>query len=317
MLLTRLPPAWETTIIQTVMAQGTVLGITWDLTKQTILWYWDAEQAKRLRHHSPAAHKLSAIKKYQGPPSFYSQAVPSVGGSSQGKKKKCSSTGKGQKKKFGAVHFTTATSPAVPVTHTIASLMPRGLTQRLEVSEPPSSSFRQCPWTSFNTAMISTDHLQVPKTQRNIQRLEQSLLERIGPLAQCPATPLEYLDSLPPTTAPTSEGGSPIIPERYLPSPPPMAENEGCPFQIRNRPNRSPSPLPNPLWILLTKIGPGASEFPPPHPMQFCPDPGYQPIGGQPMESSGIPEARPLNEPSGYHSDDAVSYGDNESLFGG
>ena len=45
-LLTCLPPAWETTIIQTVMAQGTVLGITWDLTKQTILWYWDAEQAK-------------------------------------------------------------------------------------------------------------------------------------------------------------------------------------------------------------------------------------------------------------------------------
>ena len=38
-LLTCLPPAWETMIIQTVMAQGTVLGITWDLTKQTILWY--------------------------------------------------------------------------------------------------------------------------------------------------------------------------------------------------------------------------------------------------------------------------------------
>jgi hypothetical protein len=51
--------------------------------------------------------------------------------------------------------------------------------------------------------------------------------------------------------------------------------------------------------------------------MQFCPDPGYQPIGGQPMGSPGISGARPLHEPSGYHSDDAVSYGDNESLFGG
>ena len=145
MLLTHLPPAWESTIIQTVMARGTVLGVTWDLTKQTILRYWDAEQAKRLGHHSPAAHKLSAVKKYQGPPSFCSQAAPPAGGSSQGKKKKHSSAGKGQKKKFGAVHFATATSPTAPVAHTVASLMPRGIVQRLEVSEPPSSSFGQGP----------------------------------------------------------------------------------------------------------------------------------------------------------------------------
>ena len=82
-LLTHLPPVWETTIIQTIMAQGTVLGITWDLTKQTILWYGDAEQAKRLGHCSPAVHKLSTVKKYQGSPSFHSQAAPPAGGSSQ------------------------------------------------------------------------------------------------------------------------------------------------------------------------------------------------------------------------------------------
>ena len=95
MLLTRLPPAWESSIIQTVMAQGTVLGITWDLTKHTILRYWDTEQAKRLGHCSPAAHKLSAVKKHQGPLSFHSQAAPPAGGSSQGKKKKHGSAGKG------------------------------------------------------------------------------------------------------------------------------------------------------------------------------------------------------------------------------
>jgi hypothetical protein len=134
------------------------------LTKQTILWFWDAEQAKRLGHCSLAAHKLSTVKKYQGPLSFCSQAVPPAGGSSQGKKKKHGSAGKGQKKKFGAVHFATATSPAVPVAHTVTSLTPRGHTQRIEVSEPPSSSFRQGPWTPFNTAMINADHLQVPKT---------------------------------------------------------------------------------------------------------------------------------------------------------
>ena len=133
------------------------------MTKRTILQYWDAEQAKRLGHRSPAVHKLSAVKKYQGPLSFHNQAAPPAGGSSQGKKK-CSSTGKGQKKKFGAVHFTTATSPAAPVAH-VASLMLRGLVHRLEVSEPPSSSFGQGPWTSFNTVMISADHVTATCTE--------------------------------------------------------------------------------------------------------------------------------------------------------
>ena len=167
-LLSHLPPSWEMTIIQMVMVHGTVLGITWDLTKQTILCYWDAEQAKKLGHHSQSVHKLSTVKKHQGHLSFYSQAVPPAGGSSQGKKKKCSSAGKGQKKKFGAVHFATATSPAVPVAHTFVSLMLRGLVQRLEVSDPPSSSFGQGPLTSFNTMMNTADHLQVLKTMRNI-----------------------------------------------------------------------------------------------------------------------------------------------------
>ena len=228
-------------------------------------------------HHSQSAHKLSAVKKYQGPPSFCSQAAPAAGGSSQGKKKKRGSAGKGQKRKFGAVHFITATSPAAPAAQTIVSLTLRGLVQRLEVSDPLSSSFGQGPWTSFNTAMNTADHLQVPKTQRNVQRLKQSLLERsasfpslasiaeelhrIKPPVQCPATPLEYFDSLPPTMAPTPEGGSPIIPERYLPSPPPVEGNGGCPFLI---------------------MGP----------------------------------VHPLNDRTGHQSDDAVSYGDNESLFG-
>jgi hypothetical protein len=68
-LLSCLPPAWETSIIQTVMSGGQVTGITWALTTQTIIRYWDADQAKRVGHH-PTAHKLSAVKKFQGPPSF-------------------------------------------------------------------------------------------------------------------------------------------------------------------------------------------------------------------------------------------------------
>jgi hypothetical protein len=45
-LLSRLPPAWETSIIQTIMAGGQVTGITWALMTQTIIKYWDADQAK-------------------------------------------------------------------------------------------------------------------------------------------------------------------------------------------------------------------------------------------------------------------------------
>jgi hypothetical protein len=115
-LLSRLPPAWETFIIQTVMSGGQVTGITWALTTQTIIRYWGADQAKRVGHR-PTAHKLSAVKKFQGPPSFCCMQPPQQDGSSQGKKKKRGSAGKGKKKKFGAVHFASTPSGPAPVAH--------------------------------------------------------------------------------------------------------------------------------------------------------------------------------------------------------
>jgi hypothetical protein len=113
-LLSRLPLAWETSIIQTVMSGGQVTGITWQLTTQTIIRYWDADQAKRVGHR-PTAHKLSAVKKFQGPPSFRGPQPQQQDGSGKGKKKKRGSAGKGKKKKFGAVHFTSAPSGPAPV----------------------------------------------------------------------------------------------------------------------------------------------------------------------------------------------------------
>jgi hypothetical protein len=38
-LLSHLPPAWETSIIQTIMSGGQVTGITWVLMTQTIIRY--------------------------------------------------------------------------------------------------------------------------------------------------------------------------------------------------------------------------------------------------------------------------------------
>jgi hypothetical protein len=108
-----------------------------------------------------------------------------------------------------------------------------------------SSSFGQGPWTSFNNAMTMVDSLQVPKTQRTVQWLEQSLLEQIAhtPTSEltssaeetpipCPATPLKYIDLEPPSVAPTPEHQMtppPTPPHRCSPAPP-VAGNEGRPF---------------------------------------------------------------------------------------
>jgi hypothetical protein len=243
-LLSHLPPAWETSIIQTVMSGGQVTGITWALMTQTIIRYWDADQAKRVGH-CPTAHKLSAVKKFQGLPSFCRTQPPQQDGSSQGKKKKRGSAGKGKKKKFGAVHFASTPSGLAPVAHTITHFSPQGFHQRLEVSDPVSSSFGQGPWTSFNNAMTMADSLQVPKTQRMVQQLEQSLLKRIAlaPTPKstssaeeaptpCSATPLEYMDIAPPSVALTPEcqmTPPPTPPNRHSPAPP-VAGNEGYPF---------------------------------------------------------------------------------------
>jgi hypothetical protein len=195
--------------------------------------------------YRPIAHKLSAVKKFQGPPSFRRTRPPQQDGSGQGKKKKRGSAGKGKKKKFGAVHFASAPSGPVPVVHTITHIGLQGLYQRLEVSDPVSSSFGQGPWASFNNAMTMADSMEVPKTQRTVQRLEQSLLDRIehAPTPEStssaeetpilrPATPLEYMDLEPPSVALTPERQMtppPTPPHRRSPAPP-VVGNEGCPF---------------------------------------------------------------------------------------
>src|SRR6266850_1650648 len=123
--------------------------------------------------------------------------------------------------------------------------------QWLAVSAPVTSSFGQGPWPSFNNTMMVVDHLQVPRTQRTVQRLEQSLLERIttppilsssseegetgtqappSPILR-PATPLEYMDDTPPSVAPTPECCSPAPQERPFSVPPiDRAGNGGRPF---------------------------------------------------------------------------------------
>jgi hypothetical protein len=122
---------------------------------------------------------------------------------------------------------------------------PQGFHQRLEVSDPISSSFGQGPWASFNNVITMADSLQVPKTQRMVQRLEQSLLKQIAhaPMPEStssaeetpiphPATPLEYMDLEPLSVALTPEHQMtppPTPPNRCSPAPS-VAGNEGRPF---------------------------------------------------------------------------------------
>jgi hypothetical protein len=94
--------------------------------------------------------------------------------------------------------------------------------------------------------MQMADSLEVLKTQRTVQQLEQSLLDRIEhtPMPKStssaeetpiprPATPLEYMDLEPLSVAPTPEHQmmpSPTPPHRRSPAPP-IAGNEGRPFR--------------------------------------------------------------------------------------
>ena len=106
--------------------------------------------------------------------------------------------GKGAKRhKKQAVHFATTTSHPPPVTHTIAHFTSQGLVQRIAVSDPSTSFFGHGPWSSFNNVMRTVDTIGASKTPRTVQRLEQSLIDRIAPdLAAWSPTSSEYQDYL-------------------------------------------------------------------------------------------------------------------------
>jgi hypothetical protein len=55
------------------MQGGTITAITFDSTKQTILWYWDAKKAKKVGKNFFTTNKISAVKHKPNDPSFLSQ----------------------------------------------------------------------------------------------------------------------------------------------------------------------------------------------------------------------------------------------------
>ena len=223
MLLAALPLSWEAPIIVTVMAGGQVAGITLETTKTTIICYADAERAKNIGKRPPKAHKISAVKHKGKTPSFPQQAAPNQGGRPQKRKDKRGQHGKGKGKGqgYGNLHFTDTISRAPSTAHSVATITPQGLLQRIEVEAPDTSSFGNGPYPSFNHAMRLADRLGVPKHQRTVQCLEQSVLMQVD--IPGPSTFPGSAQDLP-DTAPTPEGSRPSSPRS--PIWPHMTESE-------------------------------------------------------------------------------------------
>ena len=145
-----------------------------------------------------SAHKLSTVKKWQGPPSFRGQATQPLFPEKNKQGTKRGHPGKGAKRhKKQAIHFATTASHPPPVAHTIMHFTPQGLAQRIAVSDPSTSFFGHGPWSSFNNAMRTADAIGASKTPRTIQRLKQSLIDQIAlDPAEWSPTSSEYLDYL-------------------------------------------------------------------------------------------------------------------------
>src|SRR6266545_1760542 len=220
MLMSALPPAWEAPIIVSVMAGGTIASITLENTVNTIARYANAERAKKVGKHVPKVNKLSAVKRKGDTPSFQQQTKPHGGGKSKKGKKPRGDRGKGPKKGkgYGNLHIANSISRMPPSAHSIATITPQGVLQRIEVEEPETSSFGRGPYASFNNAMSLADCLDIPKTQRNVQRLKVMTMDCPGPST----FPGSFQDF--PESAPTPEGSRPSTPRS--PTWPHMSQSE-------------------------------------------------------------------------------------------
>ena len=193
------------------MAGGQVAGITLENTKTTTIRYADAERAKNIGKRPPKAHKISAVKHKGKTPSFPQQAAPRDGRKPKKGKDKRGQRGKGKGKGqgYGNLHFADTISRASSTAHSVATITPQGLLQRIEVEAPETSSFGKGPYPSFNNAMALADRLGVPKYQRNVQCLEQSVSMHMD--VPGPSTFPGSAQNIP-VSAPTPEGSHPSSP---------------------------------------------------------------------------------------------------------
>jgi hypothetical protein len=183
-LLSALPPHWEEIITAQVMQAGTITGIIYDVAKVAIYHHWDTLSARKEGKRSEKVSKISSISRKGPTPSFQQQTAPPSHGSISGSSKKKGKHGVHRKGKgkvkgqgYGKIYLVSTISLTLQTSHSIATITPQGLLQRIAVEDPKTSSFGNGPYASFNIAMTLAQHIGDCPSLRTVQALEEQVLD--------------------------------------------------------------------------------------------------------------------------------------------
>src|SRR5712691_6891054 len=184
-LLSAIPSQWEPFVTPKLLEGGTITTVTYQAAKDAIHFQWDSLQAQRIAKKPHAqVQKLSNVPRKGKTPSFQEQTAPHSGSSASGSKKKgkrgTRGKGKGKgKASWGKVHFV-STASAIPNTaHSIATITPQGLQQRIAVEDPETSSFGTGPFPSFNEAITLVQRIGDRPSPSTIQALEDNIIRSV------------------------------------------------------------------------------------------------------------------------------------------
>ena len=220
-LLCALPPQWEESITTIVMQSGTITGITYDAAKTAILRHWDALNARKSGKKVQQVSKISSVPRKGPTPSFQNQTAPSQhsgssGSSTFGKKGKVRGAhGKGKGKAcgqgYGKVHLVSSISAAPSTSHSVTTITPQGLLQRIAVEEPEASSYGDGPYSSFNEAMTLAQRLGDRPSPRTVQAIEEVVMSAPTPCSSPPPlSPTESTNSRDPVETRRAASAPPL-----------------------------------------------------------------------------------------------------------
>ena len=203
LLLSALPPKWEM-LVSILCTNHQISSLQLKHVRQAVMAQWEAEknkQGKLTFHKQPQnAHKLSAIKRKRGEPSFKQQrgAAPGGGGgggagyqhtgqgqgNSQGQKKrgkrggkKAHATEQQAEQSYDYSHLASRVGPLAPIIDSIARQAANGIGARTNQCNKLAPSTKG-KYPAFNKARMIAQDIGVPGTSNTLRTLE----ERIAPL---------------------------------------------------------------------------------------------------------------------------------------
>ena len=184
-LLSAILSQWEPFVTPKILEGGAITTVMYRAANDVIQFHWDSLQAQQIAKRPHAqVQKLSNVPRKGKSPSFQEQTAPSKGSSSSGQKKKgkrgARGKGKGKgKAKWDKVHFISTTSSLPNTAHTIATIMPQGLQQRITVEDPETSSFGNGTFSSFNQAITLVQCIGERPSPWTIQAMEEDIIRSI------------------------------------------------------------------------------------------------------------------------------------------